>query len=90
MTMTASAVIAQPGRCVECEGALETDAVVALCSRCCPHDRQFIVYTDDRDGANGREHFDCIACGAEVDPVVEDGVLWMETHAPVHPWRGLR
>lgn len=89
--LTADAVLAQPGRCVECGGVLESDAVVALCARCCPHSREHVVYTDDRDGANGREHLDCIACGAEVDPVTdEDGVLWYETHIPVHPWRGLR
>lgn len=84
-TMTADAVLAQPGRCVQCLNPLASEAVVALCPTCCPHDREFVFYSDDSDGANGREHFDCIACGAEVEPVAdEDGLLWFDTYIPIH------
>jgi hypothetical protein len=86
VTLTASAVLAQPGRCVECLDPLTSESVVALCPTCCPHSRQFIVADDCRDGANGRMHLDCIACGAEVEMTEpdEDGTVGYETLVPIH------
>lgn len=63
-----------PRMCVDCGEALTGPG--SLCSGCCGHDREFVVEDDARDGEDGRINWDCIACGAEVEPSFEDGFVF--------------
>jgi hypothetical protein len=63
-----------PRTCIDCGEPLKGTG--SLCAGCCGHDRGFVIEDDARDGVNGRIHFDCIACGAEVEPSEEDGFVF--------------
>ena len=75
-TFSVDAVLAQPGRCIECGEHLKSKSLIALCPGCCGHDEKAVFMDDARDGVNGRIHWDCIACGSEVVPSYEDGLIY--------------
>jgi len=76
-TFSVDAVLAQPGRCIECGEPLKSKSLIALCTGCCGHDHQFVEMDDARDGENGRIAWDCMACGGEVEPDAEDGFVFV-------------
>ena len=83
-TFTTDAVVVRwPKHCLECNEPLTFHGGGALCRSCCGHPNSTVVFDDARDGANGRMHWDCMSCLAEVAPSEpdEDGDYWFEAVA---------
>lgn len=65
-----------PGMCIECGlDEVKDKATAQVCQDCCTHPDEMVVMDDSRDGTGSPKDgifWDCIACGGDVVPDLDD------------------